>query len=535
MLRLAALLLQAEKGKQDYEQLKKERDAKIEEGRAKGVYAADDEAYMPVVDPYKWLPRILISASDRLEREWEEDLMKLHEGLMTLPQDISRTLFLNFVRQIPTFGLSVVLAEHKTDWEMPAKVGVGAGIEGVYFLDPKTKIIAYHYPMWSLLRFYHDRESLYLFFDFKGQMSNIRLFTLEGIEIVNVLSEYMKFLKELSCWARARKEVETTDKRLLGLKKFDLAEIIIRKSDAYWKCALQSGKSGLVKVENLDVILVPDDSDVRATPKVDNENTLQLGQRLAKGNFAKPEDMGTINITGRFTTQKLTRVDTTKFTMRTFASRKFRTQGTGKTIKRDTVYNMTERLQYTTKNLTDSLTALRSPAFNRESERLFVLIQKFMGDVKLGKKEKRRFLARQVIQRGIEERSLRDEIYCQIVKQTTENPNKESNIKGWILLCMCTGCFLPTEDFSKYLVGHVQETKELDEGPMAEEAKYAKMCYERIGRTLQKGRRKHAPGEFEMECIETANTLLCRIHLLDGSVKTVFFFLFFFKCKLFLC
>ena len=98
---------------------------------------------------------------------------------------------------------------------------------------------------------------------------------------------------------------------------------------------------------------------------------------------------------------------------------------------------------------------------------------------------------------------------------------KESNINGWRFLSICTGCFLPTEDFSKYLVGHVQETKELDEGPMAEEAKYAKACYEKIGRTLQKGRRKFPPSDYEIETIENSGTLLCRIELLDRAVKTV--------------
>ena len=241
MLRLAALLLQAENGERDYDQLKQERDAKIEEGRQKGVYGADDEAYLPVVDPYKWLPRILISASDRLEREWEEDLMKLHKSIMSIPQTLCRDLFLNGARLIPTFGLAVILAEHKSDWDIPAKVGVGGGIEGVFFLDPKTKIIAYHYPMWSVTRFYYDLESIYMFFDFKGVMSSIRLFTKEGMELVNVLSEYQKFLKELSCWCRAKKDFESSDHRLLNFVKYDLMEIISKKSDAYWKCRLGNG------------------------------------------------------------------------------------------------------------------------------------------------------------------------------------------------------------------------------------------------------------------------------------------------------
>ena len=178
---------------------------------------------------------------------------------------------------------------------------------------------------------------------------------------------------------------------------------------ADWEMA----QTGMVSTENVDIILVPDDTDGRTSAKLEASNT-EVGRRLAGETGKRAEDIGSINLTGRFTTQKLSKVDTSKFTMRTFASRRFRTQGTGKTIKRDTVYDMTERLQYTTKSLNDSLTALKSPAFNRDSEKLFVMLQKYMGDVKPGKKEKKNQLVRHIIQRGIDERSLRDEIFCQV-------------------------------------------------------------------------------------------------------------------------
>ncbi len=52
---------------------------------------------------------------------------------------------------------------------------------------------------------------------------------------------------------------------------------------------------------------------------------------------------------------------------------------------------------------------------------------------------------------------LRDEIFCQLIKQTRCNPSAENSIKGWQLLVICSGTYPPNKTLERYLMSYCDE------------------------------------------------------------------------------
>lgn len=106
---------------------------------------------------------------------------------------------------------------------------------------------------------------------------------------------------------------------------------------------------------------------------------------------------------------------------------------------------------------------------------------------------------------------LRDEIFCQLCKQLTNNPSNASHARGWILLSLCVGCFPPSERFVKYLRSFLRS------GPPG----YAPYCEGRLVRTFKNGPRIQPPSWLELNATKTKKPIPLTVTLMDETVKTV--------------
>jgi myosin-7 len=93
----------------------------------------------------------------------------------------------------------------------------------------------------------------------------------------------------------------------------------------------------------------------------------------------------------------------------------------------------------------------------KDATTTFKNVQGYMGDKQLNYPQ---MLAREVMLKGIQMEPLRDEIFVQIIKQLTNNPNPDSVSKGWKLMEMCLKCFPPSREFENFLEIYIRQQGE---------------------------------------------------------------------------
>uniref|UniRef100_A0A668AES1 Pleckstrin homology, MyTH4 and FERM domain containing H3 n=1 Tax=Myripristis murdjan TaxID=586833 RepID=A0A668AES1_9TELE len=114
-----------------------------------------------------------------------------------------------------------------------------------------------------------------------------------------------------------------------------------------------------------------------------------------------------------------------------------------------------------------------------------------------------------VLQTCLDLRTLRDEVYCQLVKQTscTPAPHTAAHLRYWQLLTCMSCTFLPSSTILKYLKFHLKRIQ--SQSPDSEMDNYASF----IGEALEKTKcRECVPSWEEIQMLMNRQEMLCTVH-----------------------
>lgn len=106
------------------------------------------------------------------------------------------------------------------------------------------------------------------------------------------------------------------------------------------------------------------------------------------------------------------------------------------------------------------LTRLDTPSLSKAGKELFKATFGCMGDDGKGSVLPVPRISRSiVVSMAGEHQLLIDELYCQLVKQTSGNPNYESERRGWQLLACCAAQFLPEMGLCECVANHANRRR----------------------------------------------------------------------------
>ena len=148
----------------------------------------------------------------------------------------------------------------------------------------------------------------------------------------------------------------------------------------------------------------------------------------------------------------------------------------------------------------NSLMRLDFPELNKIALECFACIMRFMGDMPPLKNQMDVESAMMVLSYCYKHEEIKDEVYCQIMKQTTNNKSEvpESAQKGWRLFSIIAAYFTCSDNLKPFLFKYL-ETAAYDKRRAYHGT--ALVCLHNLRKTFKFGGRKNAPSIEEITAI----------------------------------
>ncbi|KFV06084.1 Unconventional myosin-XV, partial [Tauraco erythrolophus] len=206
------------------------------------------------------------------------------------------------------------------------------------------------------------------------------------------------------------------------------------------------------------------------------------------------------------------------YTMIDFAMAYFREAQSMQRLRRNSAEkkSVAALVQHTKVPIQESLLQYSDSELNELATKNFKTLMRFMGDHSKLKNQNEVECISEILQLCKEKESLHDEVYCQVIKQVTQNPNQEGTLRGWLLLNLLTGYFLPSNILMPYATKFLQLASS---DPSSTHHDIAKTCQSNLRKNFMYGGRRHLPFPVEIEALLKGRGARRLVILMPGGME----------------
>ncbi|KAF7689784.1 hypothetical protein HF521_013137 [Silurus meridionalis] len=421
----------------------------------------------------------------------------------------------------------------------PASGSVGTGVQvlgvshsGITLLKTvhsSTKVQDY----FKVLRTYRYTDILFVtipslnMLEFNLTSEKLILFSPKAPQIKHMVDLFISQLKEDSEYAVAERNFVTEEFALLSFHKGDIIRLhpkdglqegqlygcVVKKKVIYledinrdttdfgWRFEPVLSRSGVFPADCVIPVSAP---NFLLLDKLGNMTTRNIQDHLGD---LDPETSSSVFLDGQYT-------------MVEFARKYFRKGGGGKSEKSKKDHggrDPAEMIKFSKNPIQESLIEFTEANMNRVATETFLAIMKFMGDHPL-RGQSEHFVLCTFLKLVGENGLMRDEAYCQVLKQITANSSSkpESSLRGWRLFYILTAYYSCSDILRPFLLKFLQDAC-TNSGSQFQGI--AKACEQNLMKTTQCGGRRVCPSSMELKAIVAGRSSKRQCFLFPGGIE----------------
>ncbi|KAJ8363986.1 hypothetical protein SKAU_G00128170 [Synaphobranchus kaupii] len=451
-----------------------------------------------------------------------------------------------------------IVTAARESWEIyfsrlfPASGSVGTGVQvlavshrGIKLLKMvKSSATAPDY--FRVLRPYSYTDIMFVTIPSKNMLEfnltneKLILFSAKAPHVKNIVDFFITELKKDSDYVVAVRNYITDDRTLLSFHKGDIIRLQIMEGlQEGWKFGAIHGRAGIFPAEFVQPVAAPDFISLPVDRKEEPKNkqgrvaataavAVAVGSAMAAHELDRtievaPTGNDFTDDYGDYSNMDIDErmLQDSQYNLVEFAKKYFREAQRKKSDsykqKSKKGREPSDMVKYSKSPIQESLIDFTDENMNKVAADIFLAVMRFMGDSPLKGQTEQDIICtflKLIGECGL----LKDEAYCQVLKQITANTSSKADScqRGWRLLYILTAYYRCSEVLKPFVFKYLQD---VSKSPGVLFQGIAKACEQNLRKTLQYGGRSAFPNSMELKAMMAGRSSKRQLFLFPGGIE----------------